>query len=77
MDLEAQLVNPDARRAMEEELFDRVAQRLLDGLSKELKNKYEIEGFMALGAKEFLGSRTRASREVVKNTRDMVSYAVL
>lgn len=55
MDSEAQSVNLDPRRVMEEELYDQVAQRLIDGLSREPKKKYGTEQLKALGAKEFSG----------------------
>lgn len=56
MDSETQFVNLDALREKEEALYDKVAQRLIDGLSREPKKKYGIERLKALGATEFTGT---------------------
>lgn len=35
-------------------MYDRVAQRLIDGLARELEKKYEIERLKSLGAIKFV-----------------------
>lgn len=56
MNSEAQIVNPDVVRVVEDELYDWVAQKLIDGLWRGPEKKNGIEWLKALGAKDFLGT---------------------
>ena len=60
MDLGAHLVNQDAMREMKENLFDRVAQRMLDALASNSEKKFNIERLKALRATHFEGTTNRA-----------------
>lgn len=46
MDSRAHLVNQDARREREEELYDRVSQRFINGLTSNSKKKFSIERYI-------------------------------
>lgn len=64
MDPKAHSINPNVRREQEEVLYDRVTQRLIDELSREIEMKYGIERSKALGTIKFRNGRARVSREV-------------
>lgn len=63
MDLRGHSVNQDTRRELEENLFHKMAQRLVDGLTSNLEKKFNIERLKALGATTFKGTTNAADVE--------------
>ena len=78
MNLQANSVNFNARRELEEALYNKVAERLIDVLTQQPKEKFGDERLKVLGAIEFSGTtRPKEAENMVKNIEKVLPhYAV-